>query len=146
MAPRVTRCALLVLCAGLLAGCGGGGGGTTAGQGPSGGGTTSGNSGGSEAKNPRVRAVLDCFEEKGGDFANAYELEANAISLDTETSGVELHFLTSAAKAKKLGKEIKATGIGQVFVNGTVVENWSSFPTADERKPVAECLEKDPGP
>jgi hypothetical protein len=138
---------LLVLCAAILAGCGGGGGGA----GGSAGGTTTGgdgggNGGGSTAANPRVRAVLDCFQEKGGDFSNAYELESNAITLDTETTGVELHFLKTAAKAKKLGDEIKATGIGQVFVDGTVVENWSSVPTAAERKPVTECLAKDPGP
>jgi hypothetical protein len=145
MNDRMRRGWLLVLCAAILAGCGGGGnaGGTTP---TGGGGNGDGNGGGSTAANPRVRSVLDCFQEKGGDFANAYELESNAITLDTETSGVELHFLTTAARAKKLGGEIEATGIGKVFVNGTVVENWSSVPTAEERKPVAECLAKDPGP
>jgi hypothetical protein len=144
MATRVARCGVLLLSAVVLAACGGGGGsagGTTTGQGSGDG----GDGGGSTASNPRVRAVLNCFEEKGGDYANAYELESNAITLDTETTGVELHFMKTAAQAKKLGSEIEATGIGKVFVKGTVVENWSSPPTAGERKPVTDCLEKDPG-
>jgi hypothetical protein len=148
MAPRLARCGVLLFSALVLAACGGGGGsagGTTTGQG-SGGGDGGGNGGGSTAANPRVRAVLNCFEEAGGDLSTAYELEDNAISLNTETQGVELHFLPTAARAKKLGSDIEATGIGQVFVKGTVVENWSSVPTAADRAPVTKCLEKDPGP
>jgi ABC-type phosphate transport system substrate-binding protein len=139
---RVSRPLLLLFCAAALAGCGGGGsaGGTTPGQGGGGDGD------GSQAQNPRVRAVLDCLESAGGEFANAYELESNAISIDTEANGAELHFLSTPAKAKKLGSDIEATGIGQVFVKGTVVENWSSPPTPDERGPVTKCLAKDPGP
>jgi hypothetical protein len=137
---------LLLFCAAALAGCGGGGGsagGTTPGQG---GGGNGGNGDGSQAQNPRVRAVLDCLEGVGGEFGNAYELESNAISIDTEANGAELHFLSAPAEAKKLGSDIEATGIGEVFVKGTVVENWSSPPTPDERGPVTKCLKEDPGP
>jgi hypothetical protein len=145
MGSRVGGCGLLLLTALVLAACGGGGsvGGTTPGQGP---GTTSGNGGGSQSGNPRVAAVLDCFDEAGGDLATAYELDPTSIALNTESNGVELHFLPTVARAKKLGTEIRNTYIGQVFVNGTVVENWSSVPTAEEREPVTKCLEKDPGP
>jgi hypothetical protein len=135
----VKRLSLLLLGAAVLAGCGGGGGGSTPGQG-------GGGNGGSEAKNPRVRAVLDCLESAGGEQGNAYELESSAIALNTEQNGVELHFLTTPARAKHLGSEIEATGIGQVFVKETVVEAWSSPPTPDERRPVTKCLEEDPGP
>jgi hypothetical protein len=138
----VSRSWLLLLGALILAGCGGGGsaGGTTPGQGGGNG------DGGSRAQNPRVRAVLGCFDSAGGELSTAYELESNAIALNTEANGVELHFLTTAARAKKLGHEIEATGIGEVFIKDTVVENWSSPPTPDERDPVAKCLEDDPGP
>jgi hypothetical protein len=146
MTDRMRRGWLLVLCAAILAGCGGGGGNAGGTTPTGGGGSGGGNGGGSTAANPRVRAVLDCFDEAGGDLSSAYELEANAIALNTETQGVELHFLPTVAKAKKLGREIEATGIGQTFVKGTVVENWSSVPTAAEREPVTKCLEKDPGP
>jgi hypothetical protein len=139
MTRPVKRLSLL-LCAVLLTGCGGGGGGTTPGDGGG------GDGGGSEAKNPRVRAILDCLEGQGGEQGNAYELASNAIALNTEQNGVELHFLKTAAGAKKLGSEIEATGIGQVFVKETVVEAWSSPPTPDERRPVTKCLEEDPGP
>ena len=143
MTDRMRRGWLLVLCAAILAGCGGGGGG--AGGTNTGGGDGNGGNG-SSAANPRVRAVLDCFEEAGGELSNAYELEANAIALNTESNGVELHFFPTAARAKKLGQEIRNTYIGEVFVAGTVVENWSSVPTAEEREPVTKCLAKDPGP
>ena len=140
--PRMRPLSLLVLCTVVMAGCGGGGG--------SGGGGNGGNGGdgndGSTASNPRVAAVLDCLEGEGGEQGGAYELDPTTVALNTEINGVELHFLTSPARAKKVASDIEATGIGQVFTKGTVVEAWSSPPTSEEREPVTKCLEEDTGP
>ena len=139
----VGRCAILLVLGVLAAGCGGGGGGGGTGGG---GGNGGDGGGGSTASNPRVAAMLDCLEGEGGDQGGAYELDPTTIALNTEINGVEIHFLTTPAKAKKVAADIASTGIGKVFTNGTVVEAWSSPPTTTEREPVTKCLEKDAGP
>ena len=127
---------LVAIVAFVLAGCGSGGG-----EGVPGGAADTGPA----VDNPRVNAVLDCLGDKE-ETSSAYALDVNAISVNTEQNGVEIYFDKTAAGARKRKTEIESTGIGIVFVDGTVVESWVSPPTPDERSTVRDCIAKDPGP
>ncbi|MFN2470927.1 MAG: hypothetical protein ABR583_08035 [Gaiellaceae bacterium] len=129
------RAAVLVLGAAFLASCGSGGSG----------------SGGSpedqtieEAGNPRVATMITCLGDEGG--GSAYELQENAVSLNTEMNGVEIYFDKTENAAKKRERETKELEIGVAYRHGTVLEAWVSPPTPAEREPVTKCIAKDPGP
>ena len=127
---------LVAIVAVLVAGCGSGGG-----EGVPGGATDTGPA----VDNPRVNAVLNCLEGSEETSA-AYALDVDAISVNTEQNGVEIYFDKTAAGAKKRKNQIESTGIGIVYVDGTVVESWVSPPTPDERSAIRACIDKDPGP
>ena len=130
------RSPLLILCAALLAGCGG-----SSNEGATGPG---GDGGDGTAANPRVAAVIDCLKSEGE--ATAYALEDNAISINKELNDVEIYFLKSEAAARERERLIAETGIGVIYRTGTVVEAWSTDPRPEERAPVTKCLKEDPGP
>lgn len=127
---------MLAIVAVLAAGCGGDGG-----EGVPGGAADTG----PDVDNPRVNAVLDCLDDTE-ETSSAYALDVNAISVNTEQNGVEIYFDKTAAGARKRKSEIESTGIGIVYIDGTVVESWVSPPTPDERSSIRTCIDKDPGP